>query len=74
MVGAVVVAGAVVLVTSSRPPVVVVAAVVVVVAVGSTPTPARLTLKSSPSLWLFVSLMVKLEVSLNEPTEPGENV
>ncbi|CAN5559187.1 hypothetical protein BH18ACT3_BH18ACT3_04820 [soil metagenome] len=46
---------------------------VVVVAFGSTPTPARLTLKSSPSFWLAVSLTVKLDVSLNDPAEPGEN-
>ena len=53
--------------------VVVVVDSVVVVALGSKPTPARLTLKSSPSFWLFVSLIVKLDVSLNDPAEPGEN-
>ena len=53
--------------------VVVVVVDVVVVALGSKPTPARLTLKSSPSDWLLVSLMVKLDVSLNVPAEPGEN-
>ena len=53
--------------------VVVVVDSVVVVALGSKPTPARLTLKSSPSFWLFVWLIVKLDVSLNEPADPGEN-
>ena len=53
--------------------VVVVVDSVVVVALGSKPTPARLTLKSSPSDWLDVSLIVKLDVSLNVPAAPGEN-
>jgi hypothetical protein len=68
VVGSVVVVVVVVVVS-----VVVVSSVVVVVALGSNPTPDRLTLKSSPSDWLAVSLMVKLDVSLNEPADPGEN-
>jgi len=48
--------------------------VVVVVALASIPTPVRLTLKSSPSDWLAVSLTVRLDESLNDPGDPGENV
>ena len=40
---------------------------VVVVAFGSNPTPARLTLKSSPSDWLLVSLIMNVNMSLNIP-------
>ena len=40
---------------------------------GAKPVPASATLKSSPSLWLFVSLIVKPEKSTNEPADPGEN-
>ena len=38
-----------------------------------TPQPTRVTVKSKPSDWFAVSLIVKLDVSLNEPVAPGEN-
>jgi len=41
--------------------------------IGFTPVPTKLTLKSSPSDCDAVSLMVKLEVSVNGPGPVGEN-
>jgi len=41
-------------------------------AVGVTPVPERAMMKCLPSLWLLVSLTVKLEPSLKAPGAPGE--
>ncbi len=38
------------------------------------PQPASVTAKATPSAWLAVALIVKLEVPLNSPVAPGENV